>query len=170
MSIAQLSGRVAVAALLMAVAGATGSIWLKANAAPQSPGQFVPLSISINALMVEMIDHSAHEIWEAGNRSTALTGREWLTVEQHAIQLQAGATLTSLGGTGQADRGWAVSPAWQEWSRKLRDVAANAKSASDSKNQMALRSAGDTLVTVCEGCHDQFKPDVPTEGILHVPH
>jgi CRP/FNR family cyclic AMP-dependent transcriptional regulator len=34
----------------------------------------------------------------------------------------------------------------------------------------ALRSAGDTLVDVCEGCHEEFKPDLPTEGILHVPH
>jgi hypothetical protein len=44
------------------------------------------------------------------------------------------------------------------------------KRAVDAKNQMALRSAGDALVEVCEGCHKQFKPDVPTEGILHVPH
>jgi hypothetical protein len=22
----------------------------------------------------------------------------------------------------------------------------------------------------CEGCHDAFKPDLPTEGIMHVPH
>jgi hypothetical protein len=31
---------------------------------------------------------------------------------------------------------------------------------------MALRSAGDTLVDVCNDCHDVFKPGIPTEGIL----
>ena len=31
---------------------------------------------------------------------------------------------------------------------------------------MALRTAGDTLVDVCNDCHDVFKPGIPTEGIL----
>jgi hypothetical protein len=114
--------------------------------------------------MVELVDHSAHEIWEAGNRNVALTGAEWLTVEQHATQLQGAATLVSLGGTGPSDREWAASPIWQEWAGMLRNAAASAKAASDTKNQMALRGAGDELVSVCEGCHDRFKPDVPTEG------
>jgi hypothetical protein len=103
-------------------------------------------------------------------KATALTGREWLDVNEHAYQLQAAATLISLGGTGQADRGWVTSPAWQEWSVKLRDAGVAVKRAVDAKSQMALRSAGDVLVDVCEGCHKVFKPNLPTEGILHIPH
>jgi cytochrome c556 len=84
----------------------------------------------------------------------------------NTFQLQAAATLVSIGGTGAADRGWVTSPAFQEWARKLSDQAVSARSAVTAKNQMALRTAGDTLVDTCNACHKQFKPDVPTEGIF----
>ncbi len=164
--------RTAVAMLSVATVSALSAIGWSANAAQQGAAQtpFLPLSISINALMVAMVDDVAHDIWEGGNKGAALSGREWQVIDEHALQLQAAATLVSLGGTGQADRGWVTSPGWQDWARKLRESGVAVKRAVDTKNQMALRSAGDALVDVCEGCHKQFKPDVPTEGILHVPH
>ena len=166
------SKRMIVASLAVAAVSALTMIGWTANAAQQNTGQtpFLPLSISINALMVGVVDDVAHDIWEGGNKNSALNAREWIVIEEHAAQLQAVATLVSLGGTGQADRGWVTSPAWQDWSRKLRDVGVTVKRAADGKSQMALRSAGDDLVGVCEGCHKQFKPDVPTEGIMHMPH
>ena len=94
--------------------------WSESAAQQGTQPPFLPLSISINALMVTVVDDVAHNIWEADNKATTLTGREWLDVTEHAYQLQAAATLVSLGGTGQADRGWVISPAWQEWSVKLR--------------------------------------------------
>lgn len=163
--------RTTVAMLSVATVSALSAIGWSASAAQQAAQPpFLPLSISINALMVSMVDDVAHDIWEGGNKGAALSGREWQIIDEHAQQLQAAATLVSLGGTGQADRGWVTSPAWQDWSRKLRDAGVTVKRAVDTKNQMALRSAGDALVDVCEGCHKQFKPALPTEGILHVPH
>jgi hypothetical protein len=164
--------RIIVATLSVATVSALSVIGWSASAAQQGAGQtpFLPLSISINALMVTTVDHIAHDIWEGGNKSNALTGQEWQFINEYAYQLQAAATLVSLGGTGQADRGWVTSPAWQDWARKLRDAGVTVTRAVDSKNQMALRSAGDALVDVCEGCHKEFKPALPTEGILHVPH
>jgi len=160
------------AVLSVAALGGASAIGWSASAAQQATNQtpFLPLSMSINQLMVAVVDDVAHDIWEGGNKGAALSGREWLEIDEHAFQLQAVATLVSLGGTGQADRGWVTSPAWQDWARKLRDAGVTVKTAVDAKNQMALRSAGDALVGVCEGCHKEFKPDVPTEGILHVPH
>jgi len=72
--------------------------------------------------MVGMVDDVAHDIWEGGNKSAPLNDREWSVIDEHALQLQAAATLVSLGGTGPADRGWVTSPAWQDWARKLRDA------------------------------------------------
>jgi hypothetical protein len=43
---------------------------------------------------------------------------------------------------------------------------ASARTAVAAKNQMALRTAGDTLVEVCNDCHDVFKPGIPTKGIF----
>jgi hypothetical protein len=161
-----------VAALAATVVGALSFIGWSASAAQQGAGQssFLPLRISINELMVAIVDDVAHNLWDGGNKSTPLTAGEWLVVDEHSVQLRALATLISLGGTGEADPGWVVSPAWQDWSSKLREVGVAVKAAAVAKDQMALRREGDNLVTVCEGCHKVFKPDLPTEGILHKGH
>lgn len=138
------------------------------TAPPQHP--YLRQSMSINRLMVALVDHAAHQIWDGGNSKTRLTDEQWETIEAHTYQLQAAATLVSLGGTGKSDPGWAASPAFQDWARKLNDAAVVARRAVGKKDQMALFAAGNTLVDTCEGCHKQFKPDVPTEGILHSPH
>jgi len=137
--------------------------------APAAPPH-VSLPISTNAVMVSLVDQAAHEIWDGGNQDRDLTDREWLLIEQHSLQLAAAGTVISLGGTGPADRGWALSPAWQDWSRKLGVIALEAKQAVDAKSKVALRDAGDKLTDTCESCHKIFKPDVPTEGIMHQPH
>ena len=33
-----------------------------------------------------------------------------------------------------------------------------------------LVGAGGMIVESCQGCHQAFKPDSPTEGIMHIPH
>jgi hypothetical protein len=161
-----------VAAIGATAAGALSFIVWSANAQMQNGEQarFLPLRISINELMVDMVDDVAHSIWDGGNKATPLTSGEWLVVSEHSTQLRALATLISLGGTGEADPGWVVSPAWQDWSSKLRDAGVAVKAAAAAKDQAALRIAGDNLVTVCEGCHKVFKPDLPTEGLLHKGH
>lgn len=138
----------------------------------QSPAipPHVALPISIDSVMVALVDQAAHEIWEGGNQDRDLTDREWLLIEQHALQLAAAGSVISLGGTGPADRGWMLSPAWQDWSSKLGTVALEVKQAVDAKSKVALRDASDKLVDTCESCHRIFKPDVPSEGIMHQPH
>ena len=130
---------------------------------------YIPVPTSINALMVALVDHSAHKIWEAGAAET-MTRRDWQVAEQHAIQLVASGTLVSLGGTGVADKSWVKAPAWQEWSRSMTDAALAALTAVQNVDQDALNGAGRRIIEACEGCHQAFKPDLPTEGLFHVPH
>ncbi|HSG65703.1 MAG TPA: cytochrome c, partial [Gammaproteobacteria bacterium] len=130
---------------------------------------FLPMQTSVNALMVALVDHAAHELWEMGSRET-LTARDWQTTEQHATQLIASGTLISLGGTGTADPSWAAAPDWQEWSRDLTDAGAAALAAARTTDQDALHAAGLALLDACEGCHRAFKPELPTEGLTHFPH
>ena len=140
------------------------------TSAQQSDGEdYIPLSTSINALMVALVDHSAHEIWNLGAEET-LTVQDWQAVEQHAIQLVASGTLISLGGTGIADAGWVTAPAWQEWSQRLTDASSAALAAARNADQGALHAAGEMLIEACQGCHLAFKPELPTEGLTHVPH
>ena len=130
---------------------------------------YLSVQTSINALMVALVDHSAHELWQAGSSQT-LSPLDWRTVEQHAIQLIASGTLVSLGGTGAADAGWVATPAWQDWSQRMTDAAQAALEAARETDQGALNRAGGALVAACQGCHDAFKPELPTEGYVHAPH
>jgi hypothetical protein len=129
----------------------------------------VPLETSINALMVALVDHAAHEIWEAGS-ADRLTGRDWQTVEQHAIQLVAAGALISRPGTGPKDKDWVASAAWQSWAKMLTEGGLAALAAVPKSDQRALKAAGEAIVDACFGCHEAFKPDAPTEGLMHVPH
>ena len=131
--------------------------------------KFIEMQTSLNAIMVASIDWAAHEVWESGYAET-MTGRNWLTAKQYATQLLAAGTLVSLGGTGRADMIWVQDPAWQEWTSKMIADTKDALRAIEAKDQQALIKAGDNLVFACEGCHDAFKPNLPTEGIIHVPH
>ena len=160
-----LAGATLLAASAYGLLGGTAGLAQAPAAQPH-----VSLPISINSVMVALVDQAAHEIWEGGNQDGDLTDREWMLIEQHALQLATAGSVVSLGGTGPADRGWALSPAWQDWSRKLGVIALEAKEAVDAKSKVALRDAGDKLTDTCESCHKIFKPDLPTEGIMHQPH
>ncbi len=166
------SGRKMAVALCIGILGASIVIGWSASAAPKvaPKGAYLPLNMSINQVMVAVVDDAAHMIWEGGNTQKPLTKGQWQTIELHTFQLQAAATLISMGGTGKSDAGWTASPGFQEYVRKLRDMAVTTRQAVDAKDQKALRADGDALVTVCEGCHKQYKPDAPTEGIYHKPY
>jgi hypothetical protein len=172
MKIAIPPGRKIAVAFSIALLGASIVIGWSASAAPKTApkGAYLPLNMSINQVMVAVVDDAAHMIWEGGNTGKPLTKGQWQTIELHTYQLQAAATLISLGGTGKSDANWTASPGFQANVRKLRDMAVTTRHAVDTKDQKALRADGDALVTICEGCHKQYKPDAPTEGIYHKPY
>jgi hypothetical protein len=154
---------------LVLAAGVIAVSSLNLSVGQTDEADFVAPETSINALMVALVDHAAHEIWETAS-AARLTGRDWQAVEQHAIQLIAAGTLVSIGGTGREDKNWAATPAWQEWSRALSEGGLAALAAAENADQRALHAAGERIVDTCFGCHDMFKPDAPTEGLMHVPH
>src|SRR6516162_1496467 len=50
----------------------------------------VPLAISINAVMVALVDHASHVLWDAGRDGQApKTDQDWEELEHHAMQLAA---------------------------------------------------------------------------------
>jgi len=156
----------AVVALLAAVVTVSADDSIEAT---QTDREFIEMQTSVNAIMVAMVDWAAHEIWEAGYAET-LTGRNWLTTKQYATELLAAGTLVSLGGTGRADPVWVVQDPWQVWTARMIDDTKEILAAIEEQDQAKLLAAGEKLVVTCEGCHADYKPTTPTEGILHVPH
>lgn len=126
--------------------------------------------VSINALMVTWVDNSGHVLWNAEREGCApKDDADWLEIQEHATQLAAAGTLIELGGTGQADPGWAKSPDWKTNAQKLSNAALNAITAAKSRDLQTLVKANGQLVEACENCHKEFKPSLPSEGIVHHP-
>jgi cytochrome c556 len=139
-----------------------------AQPAPAAPSPPLRSPVSINAEMVTIVDHAGHQLWDVERPGNApKTDAAWANLEEHATQLAAAGALVSLPGTGVNDSVWTDSAGWQKWSRALSDAGVAALKASQDKNMDALVAANGRLVEACEGCHKEFKPQLPSEGIVH---
>jgi hypothetical protein len=135
---------------------------------PAPPTVPVPPAISINAMMVGLVDDASHEIWNAAVEETKpKTDEDWFHLQHHATKVALSGTLITIPGTGKADAAWVTKPEWIRYSRELADAGLAALDAARNKDHAAISAVGDRLVTTCEGCHKTYKGDLPSEGILH---
>jgi len=124
--------------------------------------------VSINAEMVAVVDHAGHALWDVEKEGKApKSDEDWELVAEHAIQLAAAGTLIRLPGTGPNDNTLTQQANWQKWARALSDSGLDAFKASEAKDMKALVAANSRLVDACEGCHKEYKPVLPSEGITH---
>jgi hypothetical protein len=130
----------------------------------------VPPQVSINEVMVAVVDHASHELWHVAIEEQAPeTDEDWRELEHHAIQLASAGSWVSLGGIGEADQGWVKLVGWSDYAQGMTDAAVTALEATRARDLEALIEAGDALVETCEACHKEFKPELPSEGYVH-PH
>jgi len=124
--------------------------------------------VSINAEMVRVVDHAAHQLWNAEKEGMApKTEADWENLVEHATQIAAAGALIRLEGTGPNDRTFVQEPDWQKFGAAVSNAGVAALKAAEAKNQAALVTANGQLVEACEGCHKRFKPALPSEGITH---
>jgi cytochrome c556 len=137
-----------------------------AAAQPATPA-FKPV-VSFNTLMVTMIDNAGHVVWDVEKEGFAPKDEaDWLEVEDHAIQLAAAGSLIQMGGTGPEDSVWVQQADWQTHAQGMTSAALAVLSAAKSRDLEKVIQANGELTFSCEGCHKAFKPDLPTEGLLH---
>jgi cytochrome c556 len=122
--------------------------------------------VSINAVMVALVDHAGHELWDAEVKAPT-TEADWLNIAEHAVQIAAAGPAITVGGTGPSDAVWVKSPSWQAHAQRMSDAGVAAMKAAQNKNLAALVTANGRLLDSCLGCHKEFKSDLPTEGIVH---
>jgi hypothetical protein len=140
---------------------------MQSGTAP-GPSSTVQSSVSINAEMVRVVDHAAHQLWNAEREGMApKTDADWENIVEHATQIAAAGALIRLEGTGPNDRTFVQQADWQKFGAAISDAGLAALKAAEAKSQGALVSANGQLVEACEGCHKRFKPEIPSEGITH---
>ena len=132
---------------------------------------YVPFTpdISVNEVMVAQIDHASHFIWDAANPDNMASDIDWMEVEHHAIQLLSSRSAMTMGGSGVNDAMWVAQESWRAYVEQMNNASMQALAAAKARNLSGLGLAGDRLIESCEGCHRQYKPSVPTEGLMH-PH
>jgi cytochrome c556 len=125
---------------------------------------------SVNEMMVMIVDQPGELLWDVEKAGHApKTDEDWYNLENHAVSLASAATLIQLGGTGPADAGWARQPTWRSSAQQLVAAAMAARTAAHAKDMAGLTTANGQIVEACEGCHKEFKPDIPT-GKLFLHH
>jgi cytochrome c556 len=62
---------------------------------------------------------------------------------------------------------WVAEDGWRTNAQLMSEAGRSAFAAARDRNLPALVEANGKLVATCEGCHKQFKPELPSEGIAH---
>jgi hypothetical protein len=159
---------VSLVGVILLFGGCTGSVEKTAEAAKPDSAVTLTLPMSINAVMVSLVDHASHEIWNAADKKTApKSEQDWTELEHHALQVAASGTLIMLPGAG--DKAWTQGEDWKKYSKELSDAGLAAVNTARKKDSAGIMAAGDQLIASCEGCHKVYKADMPSEGLVH-PH
>lgn len=139
--------------------------------AAQSVAAVVPPT-SINELMVTWVDNASHVLWDVEKPGFApKNDADWIELEDHATQLMAAGAVIQMGGTGPMDAVWIRSDQWATQANAMGNAGKAALAAAKARDLKGLIEANGSLTTSCVNCHNVFKPDAPTEGILHqTPH
>lgn len=127
------------------------------------------LPVSINATMVGLIDNSADYLWAVGNGDMPRDEADWDLVRSATYDMILGGQIIKVPGTGIMDASWTEDAGWREMSDNLTQIGQDALPLAESQSTdvEAWRAIGDRLVENCEGCHQAFKPEIPSGGILH---
>ncbi len=163
-------------AAAMAVMGAIGlaacSPAKVADKTPETTAAIAPaapkLPVSINAVMVGMVDYAAEPVWKSGYKPPK-TAAGWRDLEHNAYEVAVNGKLIQLVGTGPNDAKWAADPEWIKFAEAESAAGMDALKAAQAKDVAGVNAAGDKLVAVCEGCHKKFKPAETTGGLYKSP-
>lgn len=125
---------------------------------PAAPS-YTPV-VSLNDLMVNVVDSHSHEIWDAEDKGP-VTKADWERLEHAAVVLATSGGLTAVSGNGPNDQRWTGQADWVKHSEALSTAGLATIQAVRGQDVAALRKAGDALVLTCIDCHREYKLEVP---------
>lgn len=139
-----------------------------AATAPAPAAAPITLPVSINEVMVALVDHASEPLWQDSYQAPTTDDR-WLEVQYNAYQMAIAGKLIQLPGQGPNDSEWVADPDWIIKANEMSAAGMQALEAAKAKDVDALNTAGDRLVEACESCHKKFKPALPSMGVYKSP-
>lgn len=155
----------------MAVAGLTLTALAACSdngATSQSGSQGPALPVSLNDVMVALVNKSTDPAWTSVWNDPQ-SERDWRELEHLAFQVQVGGGLMQAAGTGPMDAEWVADPEWQRLAAQLEQDGIRAVNAVRSRNIELMQRAGGQLIETCESCHRLFAEDLPMLGEMTEP-
>ncbi len=134
-----------------------------------APARTITLPVSINAVMVGLVDHASEPLW-LDAYTPPKTDDGWREAEYEAYQMAISGKLIQLAGTGPNDHDWVQDPDWIRMADELSSAGMDAVNAAQLRKVDQLNAAGDRLVAACEDCHKKFKPGLTSMGIYKSPN
>ena len=153
----------------LAVAGCTAEAPTPESAPVPQPASEAPVAdpvslfepaVSINQVMVDLINESATDLWDADLNPPA-TEDDWVRLRSAAVTVAAGGNITAIGGNGPNDDQWSSQGDWVRLSQAMTDAGVEMLTAVERRNLDQLAQRGDALVTTCVNCHEVYRLDVP---------
>ncbi len=136
-----------------------------AQPAVTAPPPPMSLPVSTNAVMVSLVDHAGHGLWDAEREGRApKTAEDWEIIAEHAIQVAATGVLITIPGTGPNDLRLTREADWQKWARAMSDAGLAAFKATEAKDLKALVSANSQLVDSVRGLPRRVQARYPERG------
>ena len=152
----------------VAIVGLAAGVLILAGCAatPEKPAAEVQPAfvgvVPINDIMVDVVDHNAHIIWNATDPKKApKTDQDWHNLEYAATTIAVAGNMILIPGPPKDDKVWTSDPAWRQFAEDETKAALKAVQAVDHHDLKALGAAGDDIVVTCEACHKKFKPALP---------
>ena len=119
--------------------------------------------VSLNQVMVSVVDHNSHMLWNVAlDEYAPATETDWHELEHAAVTLAVAGNTILAGGSGRDDAAWPKKPEWAALTQKQTDAALEALLAINRKDRDALLAAGDKLTEACDSCHYQYKDEIPS--------
>jgi len=158
----------AVAAPALFLAGCQQEPAAEPAEAPPAAG-VTTLPVSLNAAMVALTSQSADYLFAPGNGDMPKNDHDWALVQNAAYETMLAGTVIQIPGTGEFDAQWVAEDDWKKLAGELTEIGGEADklAAAKSTDQAKWREVGDKLVQNCLACHEKFKPETPSQGILH---
>jgi cytochrome c556 len=130
--------------------------------------------ITLNEIMVNIVDPHSHELWDAAAdpAKAPKTDEDWRTIRHAAITLAAAGNLTIMSGNGPKDQVWRQQKDWNMLSQAIADAGLAAAVAVQNRNIAGVSKAGDQLLLACLNCHKEYKlepPKITADPEIHKP-
>ncbi len=120
---------------------------------------------SLQEVMIGLVDHAAHGIWDLERPERESEEEiDWDEILHQATQLVASGSYISWGGTGEMDANWAQRTGWRAFSEDMIDAGIRAYDAAIIQDLDGVLAAGDELADTCNGCHQEYRLELPSEG------